>query len=132
MPTNTAKTYLFYDSDGQGTMEKLVDIIDYPDMGATPTKIDVTTLSDDIHTKSIFGLQDLPDLTFTANYDKTTYELIESLTGEQKFELHFGENGVNGKFTWNGEIRVFALGGGVNEARKMQITVSATTTIIES
>lgn len=132
MPISTAKTYLFYDSDGAGTMAKLVDIIDFPDLGATPAKIDTTTLSETIHRTNILGLQDLPDLTFTANYDKTIYELILTLTGDQDFELHFGENGVDGKFSWTGQISVFVTGGGVDEARQMQITVSASTTIVQS
>lgn len=127
---STAKTYLFYDV--LGTMTKLVDITNYPDMGAVPAKLDTTDLSDSKTKTSIFGLQDIPDLTFEANYDKTAFETIDALTGVQSFELQFGEAGVNGIFAWSGEVRVFPLSGGVDEVRKMQVVCSASTEIVQS
>lgn len=129
MALSTAKTYLYYDSTGTPTWTKLVDIINYPDLGSTPSKIDTTDLSQDKYKTNILGLQESPDLTFEANYDEDAYELISALSGEQDFQLWFGEAGANGKFQWSGNVSIFVMGGGVDEARKMQVTLSASTPI---
>lgn len=129
MAMSTAKTYLYYDSTGTPTWTKLVDILNYPDLGATPSKIDTTTLSAEKFKTSILGLQEVPDLTFEANYDETVYETIVALSGEQDFQLWFGDAGENGIFGWSGDISIYVMGGAVDEARKMQITLSASTEI---
>lgn len=129
MALSTAKTYLYYDSTGTPTWTKLVDIINYPDLGSTPAKIDTTDLSQAVYKTNILGLQEVPDLTFEANYDATKYATIAALTGEQDFQLWFGEAGADSKFQWSGNVSIFVMGGGVDEARKMQITLSASTPI---
>lgn len=130
MAISTAKTYLFYKPSEVAPAEKLCDIIDFPDMGSTPSKLDTTDLSAEKFKTSILGLQEAPDLTFTANYDKAVFSTIDALTGEYTFELHFGEDGVDGKFTWDGEVMIYATGGGVDEVRKMTIVLSASTEIV--
>lgn len=108
----------------------LVDIIDYPDMGGAPSKLDTTTLSALIHKTNILGLADSPDLTFTANYDKTAMALINGLSANTYFQLQFGAAGADGTFTWQGGAKAFATGGGVDEVRKMSVVCSATTEIV--
>ena len=132
MPISTSITTLNYSIDSGVNYIKLLDITNYPDMGSTPSKLDTTDLSATAYKTSILGLQELPDLTFEANYDKATYAMIEALTGNQYFQLQFGSAGTNGKFTWQGEIRIFAMGAGVDEVRKMQVTLSASTAIVVS
>jgi len=133
MDLSTAKTYLYYDSTGTPTWTKLVDITNYPDLGSTPTKIDTTTLSADKFKTSILGLQEVPDLTFEANYDKDVYDTIAALVGtEQSFQLWFGTAGADGIFQWDGDISIFVVGGAVDEVRKMQLTLSARTEIVKS
>ena len=128
MAISTAGTYLMYKNSA--SYEKLCDIINYPDMGAEPNKIDTTDLSALTMKTSILGLQEAPDLTFEANYDKTTYTKLKALEGEtQEFELQFGEDGVDGKYDWTGQLVVYITGGGVDEARKMTIVISAETEI---
>lgn len=110
---------------------KLVDIIDYPDLGASPSKLDKTTLTDTKFKTNILGLQEAPDFTFTANYDKTVYLAIKALCNKELcFRVLFGVNGVNGIATWNGELDVYTTGGGVDETRKMTIVCSSETEII--
>lgn len=130
MAVSTAMTTLKY--MGATEFEKLVDITNYPDLGATPTKLDTTDLSATNFKTSILGLQDVPDLTFEANYDPVKYALIEGLTGTQQFQLEFGLDGANGKFTWDGEIRVYAVGGAVDEVRKMMVVLSSETPLVYS
>lgn len=107
---------------------KLVDITNYPDLGSAPSKLDTTTLSEVKFKTSILGLQEVPDLTFEANYDKTIYNTIVGYGNTERFfELKFGTS--DGTFTWKGNIAVYANGGGVDEVRKMTIVLSASTPI---
>lgn len=131
MAVSTANTILSYSSDGS-TFNKLVDITNYPDLGATPSKLDTTDLTAKKFKTSILGLQEIPDLTFEANYDKDAYALIDGLTDTYTFKLEFGENGEDGTFTWDGQVSVYAVGAGVDEVRKMTVTCSAETEIVAS
>lgn len=127
MAINTASTTLYKSTDGT-TYTKLVDIISYPDMGSTPSKLDTTDLSATIFKTSILGLQEVPDLTFDCNYDEATYNTINGLTASNYyFRLTFGT--TDGKFEWQGQVKIFANGGGVDEVRKMTVVLSASTAI---
>ena len=109
------------------TYVKLVDITSYPDLGSAPSKLDTTDLSATKFKTSILGLQEVPDLTFEANYDEAIYNTISGYNTERFFELKFGT--ADGTFTWKGQIAVYANGGGVDEVRKMTLVLSASTPI---
>ena len=133
MAVNTANTILKYSTTQGGTYNKLVDIINYPDMGSSPSKLDSTDLTQTSRKTSILGLQDVPDLTFECNYDEAAYQAIVALADTTLwFHLEFGASGAYGTFEWSGQVSVFAMGGGVDEVRKMTVTVSASTEITES
>lgn len=127
--TSTANTILKSSSTQEGSFEKLLDITGYPDLGSTPNKLDTTDLSDLKFKTSILGLQEIPDLTFEANYDIATFTKIDAMTGTHWFNLEFGTDGANGVFEWSGEIAIFANGGGIDEVRKMTVILSAETPI---
>lgn len=129
MAVSTATTTLNYKVLVGDSFTKLVDIISYPDMGSTPSKLDTTDLSQSTFKTSILGLQDIPDLTFECNYSESAYNTISALTGASYyFQLLFGS--ADGKFEWQGQIRVYANGGAVDEVRKMTVTLSASTAIV--
>ena len=109
------------------TYTKLTDITSYPDMGSAPSKLDTTTLTEAKYKTSILGLQEVPDLTFEANYDEAVYTTISAITTEQFFELQFSSG--DGHFNWKGQVAVYANGGGVDEVRKMTVVLSASTPI---
>lgn len=130
MAVSTAITTLMYKgSPTPSDFEKLVDIVSYPDLGSTPSKLDTTDLSAKKFKTSILGLQEIPDLTFECNYDKTAYDKIVALTDKYTFKLEFGDGGADGAFTWDGKIQIYVSGGGVDEVRKMTIILSAETEI---
>ena len=130
MAISTAITTLLSSPAEAGEYEKVCDITSYPDLGSEPNKLDTTDLSAKKMKTSILGLQETPDLTFEANYDKAAYEKIEGMADTLTyFKLQFGENGADGTFTWQGKISVYITGAGVDEVRKMTITVSAETEI---
>lgn len=132
MAVNTSNTILSYSTDGT-TWTKLADITNYPDLGASPSKLDTTTLTETKVKTSILGLQEVPDLTFEAIYDDAQFDAIALLEGDDlKFKLEFGASGADGAFTWDGQVSVFAMGGGVDEVRMMTITCSAETPITKA
>lgn len=111
-----------------GTFSKLVDIVSYPDLGTAPSKLDTTDLSATTTKTSILGLQDAPDLTFECNYDETVLSTLNGLTASNYyFQLNFGS--TDGMFNWQGQVRAYANGGGVDEVRKMTVVCSAATPI---
>lgn len=133
MAISTAGTTLMYKATEAGSYAKLLDIISYPDLGATPSKLDTTDLSAEKFKTSILGLQEVPDLVFEANYDKTVYATIDALAGDKLWlQLQFGDAGADGMFSWEGEVTIYAVGGGVDEVRKMQVICSAETEIVAS
>lgn len=131
MAISTAITTLAYETGTVGTYAKITDIVTYPDMGSAPSKLDSTTLTAEKMKTFILGLQDSPDLTFECNYDKTTYLAIVALTGLKNLRLALGTltlpgyTGADGTFSWSGKVSVMLNGGGVDEVRKMTITLSA-------
>lgn len=118
------------DTSVQGGWKKLVDITSYPDIGGAPDAIDVTTLSDMV-TRNINGIQTSSSHEFGAWYDKDTYEELYDIQQEciedgriDTYQIWFGDNGLYGKFEWDGKLSVFAGGAESNAARPMTITIS--------
>ena len=130
MAISTATTTLKYASAKAGTYNKLVDITSYPDLGSTPTKLDTTDLTASKYKTYILGLQEIPDLTFEANYDETALSTIHGLADTVYwFHLELGNAGAYGIFEWSGTVEAYVNGGGVDEVRKMTIVTSAETAI---
>ncbi len=128
--TNTYQTYLMKSEEGT-TYTKLVDIINYPDLGSAPDKIDVTTLSDAMKT-NILGIQGAADsMDFDILYDPTTFKSLKDMENKTLHLAIFlgGEDGKLGKFKFDGMLSVYLAGGGVNEARKAKVSLSASTVI---
>ena len=138
VPT-TADIATYYEVDtSTTTYNKLVDIKDFPNLGGEPEMIEVTTLSDKMQ-KFIAGIQQLESMSFTANYDKaefTALKALEHTTGH--YAVWFGgtesnnvvtPTGSDGKFSFDGELSVYAAGAGVNEAVNMTITIAPSTVI---
>lgn len=138
MAISTYKVFLMHKASGGTDYTKLIDIKEFPDLGAAPEAIETTTLSDPMRTY-IPGIQDTEDLEFTANYDKTDYNTLVALKGtEHDFAVWFGgteSNGVatptgsEGKFSFTGQLNVYAVGGGVNEVVDMNITITPSSVI---
>lgn len=128
---------------GTGTLtwEKLVDIKDFPDLGAAPEPIETTTLSDPARTY-IPGIENTEQKTFTCNYTATDYATLVALKGaEQNIAIWFGgteaagvatPDGSAGKFEGKGYIDVFVAGAGVNEVVNMTVTLTMTKNFVKA
>ena len=101
----------------------------YPQLFGEPELLETTDLEDTM-TTHVFGVQDIPLMNFTFNHDMTAFEAYKALEGaEQLFELDFGANGVDGKFSWKGMLSVYINEGSVNGVRDMTLAVTPTTEI---
>lgn len=126
---------------GNLTWEKLVDIKDFPDLGAAPEPIETTTLSDPARTY-IPGIENTEQKTFTCNYTATDYATLVALKGtEQNVAIWFGgteaagvatPDGSAGKFEGKGYIDVFVAGAGVNEVVNMTVTLTMTKNFVKA
>ena len=139
MPSTTIHTYLGY-AETAGSISnstaftKLVSIKDFPDLGGAPDQVEITDLDDDVQ-KFLLGVQSMSALKFTANYVPANYDKLTGTgTGNttnhtdgtiRKYCVAFGQNGEYGVFSWEGQLSVWGVGGGVNAAREMKISISA-------
>ena len=125
---------------GNLTWAKLVDIKDFPDLGADPEPIETTTLSDVARTY-IPGIENTEQKTFTCNYTATDYATLAALKGtEVNVAIWFGgtesqgvvtPDGSAGKFEGKGYIDVFVAGAGVNEVVNMTVTLTMTQNFVK-
>lgn len=136
MASSTYKSFLMVKNTS--TYEKLIDIVSYPDLGGSPEMLDATSLSDPM-TVNILGIQSLDALEFECNYDLEDYTKLKEMEGTDKeFAVWLGgteaggvvtPTGSDGKFEFGGQLSVFVNGGGVNEVRKMTVSIAANTAI---
>ena len=117
------------------TYSKLICISEFPDLGAPPEQIDVTTLCDEMR-HYIPGVIDTGALEFKAFYTASDYSTLKALEGvDTPYAVWFGAgsndtpDGHNGKFSFNGDLRVTVDGGGVNDPVSMTITIYPSTDI---
>lgn len=138
MAISTYKVFLMHKAAAAEAYTKLIDIKEFPDLGGEPEMLETTTLSDKMQTY-IAGIQSLEGLSFLSNYDKADYAKLKALEGKkERYAVWFGgteaggvvtPDGSNGKFSFDGELSVYPVGGGVNEVVDMNITIAPSTVI---
>ena len=129
MAISTYGIKLMYKAAEASAYTELIGIKDFPDLGGAPEMLETTTLSDNMQTY-IPGIQSLDALEFTANYTLEDFKRIKAMEGKDTaFAVWFGDEGVNGKFEFNGQISAFPTGGGVNEVVGMTISIAPSTPI---
>lgn len=138
MAISTYKVFLMHKATAAEAYTKLIDIKEFPDLGGEPEMLETTTLSDKMQTY-IAGIQSLEGLSFLSNYDKADYAKLKALEGKkEQYAVWFGgteaggvvtPDGSNGKFSFDGELSVYPVGGGVNEVVDMNITIAPSTVI---
>lgn len=126
-------SYLYRKANGQSTFKKVCDITSVPDLGGAPEQIDITTLSDRKQ-KNMNGIQTVSSHEFGAWYDSEVYDELQaiqeadydktSVSELDTYQIWIGEDGVGGKFEWQGRLSVYVGGYESNAAIPMTITVS--------
>lgn len=129
-------------SGSSTTWEKLVDIMNRPALGSSPSQIDVTTLTDYPRRVYIDGLMDGDGaMDFNAPYTPDDYDDLHDLEGtELDLSIWLGAtvsgatvtpDGSLGKFTFKGKLRVYLDAGEVNAANIMVISITPTSQIVK-
>ena len=111
-----------------GEVKNVTGLTDIPDMGATPEKLDVTTLADDVR-QYINGVKDFGDLEFTFIYEsgaEGNYAKLAALEGDQDCVVTFPDGA---KFSFSGEISLRILGVGVNAVITFAMSVALSSDI---
>ena len=130
MAISTYGVKLMYKATADATAyTHLINIKSFPDLGGTPEMLETTTLSDNMQTY-IPGVQTLDALEFEANYTLEDFKKLNALVGKDlPYAVWIGDEGVNGKFEFNGQISAFPTGGGVNEVIGLTISIAPSTPI---
>ena len=101
-----------------------VVIKDFPSLLGKRSSLETTTLSDDAQT-FISGIrQQSESFDFTANYDPTVYNTLNTLDGSQKWSLTFSDGSG---YTWDGTVSVSVNEGSVDAVMEMTISVTPST-----
>ena len=105
--------------------KEIKGLTDIPDMGATPEKLDVTTLADE-YRQYINGVKDFGDLEFNFIYESGAdgnYAQLAALEGKgvQECVVTFPDNAT---FSFEGDISVRILGVGVNAVITFAMSVA--------
>ena len=111
------------------SVAEVTKIKSYPQLFGVPEQLETTDLMDVMQT-FVPGVQSVDSMEFTANWNDTLFAQIkEQENTDLYFELDFGVNAEQGKFTWQGQLSIRANEGGVNAVREMTIAVFPTTAI---
>lgn len=101
------------------TKQKEISIKSFPDLGAAPAAIEVTTLADDVQ-KFIPGIKGMAAMEFVANYNADDFNwLVTNEKTDYVYVLNFGTK----KYALEGKHNALIVGGGINAAVDMKIVV---------
>ena len=108
------------------TVEKVIDIKDFPDLISDPEMLETTTLSD-AQVTNIPGIKGSDMLTFTYNFTKEDFAKVEA---DASKPLHYALEFSDGsKFTWQGQHTSGLPGKGVNEVIEATVNIAASTAV---
>lgn len=115
-----------YSGSTLGNYTKVKGMIDVPDLGVVPNKVDITTLDDEAY-HYMKGLKDYGDLDFTFLYDDETYALIKNVESEAKVGVKVvlpavGTQASGRIFIFDAQVSAALSGFGVEE--RLEFTVS--------
>ena len=101
-----------------------VVIKDFPSLLGKRSSLETTTLSDDAQTFIAGIRQQSESFDFTANYDPSVYNALNSLTEAQKWSLTFSDGSG---YAWTGTVSVSVNEGSVDAVLEMTISVTPST-----
>lgn len=128
MAISTKGTYLMITGTGL-TEDVKVAIKSFPDLGAAPAAIEVTTLSDEVQT-FIPGVKGMTAMEFVANFDDDEFTVLSGLEGKTlTYTLHFRDE-IEYKF--DGQHTALIVGGGLNAAVDMKIVVTPSSAVTKA
>ena len=125
---------LSYKEGSMTDYEEIELLMEIPDVGGDPEKIEVTTLKDK-NKKYIPGISDLGDLDFVFLYDNSTaasnYRVLKELQDENKmakFKLDYPDGSGH---EFEAFVNVKVAGGGVNAAKTFTASMFLQSDIVD-
>lgn len=110
-------------------LTKVTPIKTYPQIYGQSEFLETTDMEDTMQT-FVLGVQNVEQMVFTMNYDKTAFETLQGNSNTDNFyQLEFGNAGADGIFSWKGQHSIFINDGAVNGIREMTLTVAPSTAI---
>lgn len=126
MAISTKGTFLNITGTGLPEEGLRVEIKSFPDLGAAPAAIDVTTLADEVQ-KFIPGVKGMAAMEFVANYDNDMFTELSAHEGEAlTYTMNFGDGA---KYKFEGQHNALIVGGGLNVAVDMKIVVTPSSAV---
>jgi hypothetical protein len=117
--------------ESKDKLTKVCRIKSYPQLGGEAEQLESTDMEDIMQT-FVMGVQQTGSMAFTYNYEKETYDAVKALARKDMYyQLEFGENGVDGIFSWQGQHSTYINEGAVNGIREATISVVPSTEITE-
>lgn len=119
-----------YEKDDTSTDVNIeVPIKSFPDLGAAPTAIDVTTLADS-EQKFIPGMTTRAAMEFVANYETECFNKLKDAEGNPlTYTITLGNTD---SFVFKGTHSINVAGAGLNAAVDMKLTVLPNYSILDS
>ena len=108
-------------------VKKVIDIKEFPDLMGEPNMLETTTMSDAAQT-FIPGIKSMDSMSFTYNYDKTTFAAVKADEGKSLFYKLGFSDGSN--FTWQGSHVATMSGAGVDEVVNAGISIAPSTEVV--
>lgn len=110
-------------------LTKVTPIKTYPQIYGQSEFLETTDMEDTMQT-FVLGVQNVEQMVFTMNYDKTAFETLQGNSNTDNFyQLEFGNAGADGIFSWKGQHSISINDGAVNGIREMTLTVAPSTAI---
>lgn len=134
MEYSNIDTHLDFSTDNGATYKELYGLSSYPDMGASPARIDVSNMRDKIK-RAIDGQQDIGELTFDFYYNnestedgeviKKAFSALKAQEGKLlAWKLCYPDETY---YSWKGKPSVFMKGGGVSDPMRFTLSVTLET-----
>lgn len=118
-------------SSSASSFTDLTDLLEIPALGATPEKVDVTTLADG-EKHYINGLKDYGDLSFKFNYAQAQFNTLNALSGDIQWQVGLPD-GTDGAIdtvaSFTGEPAVALEGVGVGAAMTYTLSIALSSEI---
>lgn len=118
-------------SSSASSYTDLTDLLEIPALGATPEKIDVTTLADG-EKHYINGLKDYGDLQFKFNYAPEQFNTLNALAGDIEWQVGLPDGALGAIDTvasFSGEPAVALEGVGVGAAMTYTLSIALSSEI---
>lgn len=117
-----------YATTASGEFTRIMNVEDFPDLGGSKDKVEVTNLGDTAH-RYIDGIDNYGDtLTFNCFYDKTEFDVLKALTGIIYWKVELRDDGT--VCTFSGSCNVNISGGKPGEAVKYALNITPNSAMV--